>query len=291
MKRGLARRTLVHAGWAAPAAWLLGGCAGKASSATARWATGGTARIGAAVRASTPFAQDAANVCQLACEATIGPCHTLSPERSDVSEGWDGLPLHMQLRIVDARCAPVAGAIVEIWHTNHTGGYSGRIARMCNNAEADLARQFFRGWQRSDAQGIVRFDSCYPGWYGGRANHVHVRVSKGGYDARDEAPAWLTTQLLFSDALNREVFANEPLYRRRGQPDTLLADDGVVGQESDKTPYLFDVQQVDGVMLASRTLAIRSRLDEAICTARGMPPPQGPGGPGHPPGPGGPPPR
>lgn len=208
MPADLSRRDLIQrlggAALAAPALWLLGGCgsgtpssrpgttptaAGAGAAAGPGWATGGTARIGATVRAANPFGDAGASLCRLACEATIGPCHTLSPERSDISDGWDGLPMHMQLRIVDAQCQPVEGAIVEVWHTNHTGGYSGRIVAMCNNNEDDLERRFFRGWQRTDGDGIVRFDSCFPGWYSSRANHVHLRVMKGDYDPEDSATA------------------------------------------------------------------------------------------------------
>jgi len=289
LRTGLSRRNLIRrwgvAACAVPVAWLMDGCAGGTTSTPAAptpWATGGTMRIGATARAINPFSSAGATTCRLACEATIGPCHTFSPERTDISDGWDGLPMHMRLRIVDAHCQPIEGAIVEVWHTNHAGGYSGRIVQMCNNNAQDLERQFFRGWQRTGKDGIVRFDSCYPGWYGGRANHVHLRVMKGAYDRSDEAPTWVTTQLLFADELNAGIFDREPLYKDKGQPDTTLAMDGVIGQEQDKAPYLFDVRNVDGVMLASKTLAIRSSLDEPLCSARGMPPPGGPGGPGGP---------
>ena len=276
-----------------PAWGALAGCSTQAASATAaaadaagtRWATGGTARISSAVRAINPFgAASAASGCALTCEATIGPCHTTSPERVDVSDGWDGLPVHMQIRLVDAACQPVAGALVEIWHTNHTGGYSGQIAAMCNNNAADTAKQFFRGWQRSDSNGVVHFDTCFPGWYRGRANHVHLRVMKGGYNGSDDATSWLTTQLLFSDALNAAIFSQQPLYSAKGQPDTGLDADGVIGNEADKSRYLFDVQNVDGVMLASKTLVIRSSLDDAVCQAQGKMPPGPPPGMGGRPG-------
>ena len=262
------------------------------------WLSGGTQAITAAVRGLNPFtAAGLAGSCRMTCEATIGPCHTLSPERSDVSDGWDGLPLHMQIRVVDERCEPVQGAIVEIWHTNHTGGYSGQINRMCNNNQADLDKQFFRGYQRSDAQGIVRFDSCYPGWYRGRSVHVHFRVLQGNYDPADSAASWLTSQLLFSDALNADVFGKAQLYKDKGLPDTPLDTDGVVGREADKSPYLFDVQNVAGVMLASKTVVVRSKLQDKLCQAQGNMPPGPPpgdfGGPGRsgPSGPGGRPPR
>ena len=258
------------------------GCVSGGTTPPARWASGGTARISAAVRSMNPFAASLAGACRMTCEATIGPCHTLSPERSDISDGWDGLPLHMQIRVVNERCEPVPGALVEIWHTNYTGGYSGQIHRMCNNNAADIDKQFFRGYQRSDAHGVVRFDSCYPGWYRGRAVHVHFRVLQGAYDPADSAASWLTSQLLFSDALNAEIFGSTALYQRFGKPDTMLDVDNVLGQEADKSPYLFDVQNIDGVMLASKTVVLRSDPQSALCQVKGSMPPGGPGGPGRP---------
>ena len=271
------------------------GCAAPAAEsvrsvgkAAAPWLSGGTAAITAAVRGINPFASAGlAGSCRLTCEATIGPCHTLSPERMDVSDGWDGLPLHMQIRVVNERCEPVAGTIVEIWHTNHTGGYSGQIHRMCNNDAADVNKQFFRGYQRTDGNGVARFDSCYPGWYRGRAVHVHFRILQGSYDLADSAASWLTSQLLFSDALNSEIFAQAPLYKDKGQPDTRLDVDNVVGQEPDKTPYVFDVQNLGGVMLASKTVVVRSDSADKLCQVKGSMPPGGPGGPGGPGRPGG----
>lgn len=213
--------------------------------------------------------------------ATIGPCHAESPERRDVSDGWDGLPLRLALRLVDAQCRPVEGAVVEIWHTNYTGGYSGRIAAMCNNDEDDLDKRFFRGCQRADAAGRVDFDTCYPGWYRGRAVHIHLRVTTG---ADDRAVSSITTQLLFSDDANRAIFATHPLYRGFGGPDTTLAGDGVVGAEADFAPWLFDIRRMDdGVAFASKTLVIRSDLHKPACEARGRMPPGGRGSPGGPP--------
>ena len=308
------RRVLQHLGMAAAAVPLTGGLSACSHTspaashtpplitdfASARWATGGTRSIPAAVRAVQPFAAQTADRCRLTCEATIGPCHTTSVQRSDISDGWDGLPLYMVLRVVNAQCQPVKDAIVEIWHTNYTGGYSGQIVQMCNNNPADLDKQFFRGWQRTDAQGMVRFDSCYPGWYRGRAVHVHLRILPGNYDGDDRASTLATTQLLFPDALNQSIFASQPLYQSHGQPDTTLATDGVVGGETDFNPYVFEIRNVQGVMLASKTLTITSHPEDARCEAQGRmgmggPPPGGvwppqgmpPGG-GFPPPPGAP---
>ncbi|WP_395642720.1 hypothetical protein [Rudaea sp.] len=279
------RRLLKAAGNALLAAPLLplGGCGTTTPTAAKapRWASGGTAKIGGAKRFPDPFgAFD--HACTLTCAATIGPCHALSPERLDVSDGWNGLPLRLALRLVDVDCRPVPDAIVEIWHTNYTGGYSGRIAPMCNNKRADLDQRFFRGYQRSNAQGRVDFDTCYPGWYRGRAVHIHLRVMTGEYQGDDGAPSSVTTQLLFADAMNRDVFTSHPLYRPYGEPDTMLDQDGVIGAETDKSPYLFDTRRMDdGVLFASKTLVLRTSPADVVCEAKGLMPPHGPGGPGR----------
>lgn len=287
------RRLLKAAGNVLLAAPLLplGGCskAGGSQSTTAanspRWASGGTAKIGNPDRFPDPFGPPG-SACVLTCMATIGPCHALSPERLDISDGCDGLPLRLALRVVDAGCKPLPNAVVEIWHTNHTGGYSGRIAPMCNNDRADLEKRFFRGYQRTSAQGRVDFNTCYPGWYRGRAVHVHLRVMTGDYQGDDRAPASVTTQLLFSDAMNRDVFTTHPLYRTHGVPDTSLDHDGVIGAEPDKSPYLFDTRRMDdGVLFASKTLVVRTSPSDSVCETKGqMPPGGGPDGPPDAPG-------
>jgi protocatechuate 3,4-dioxygenase beta subunit len=233
------------------------------------WATGGTRVITGTY--PNPFTA-AATTCALVCQTTIGPCHTLSPERTDVSDGLDGLPVLLSLRILDETCAPVSNAIVEIWHTNHQGIYSGNISTMCNRDAADRAAMYFRGYQRTDAQGRVDFKTCFPGWYSSRAVHIHVRVMRGDYVATDSAAAAVITQLVFPDALIQSIFANEPLYSTHGQPDTLLARDNVVGSVTDRSPYLADVARAaDGVMLASKTLVVRGvSSTSTLCTVGSM---------------------
>lgn len=120
----------------------------------------------------------------------------------------------MQLRIVDAACQPVKAATVEVWHTNHTAGYSGQIVQMCNNDQTDLTRQFFRGWQRTNQDGIVRFDSCLPRLVL-RPGRVCARDAND-YDPDDVANAWLTIQLLFSDTLNQSILSASRSTRTQG---------------------------------------------------------------------------
>lgn len=239
-------------------------------SAVSGWITGGTARITGAY--ADPFTAPGGTACSLVCQTTIGPCHTTSPMREDVSNGIDGLPVLLSLRVLDERCQPIANSIVEIWHTNYKGIYSGMINTMCNSAAEDRAAEYFRGYVRTDASGVAKFKTCYPGWYRGRAVHIHVRVMSGEYMAADNAAASVITQVLFTDELVRQVSNDVALYRAFGQPDTLLTTDNVVGAIADKTPYVLDVSQAsDGVMLASKTLIVRGAgSTSTLCSAGSM---------------------
>ena len=62
---------------------------------------------------------------------------------------------------------------VEVWHANAQGVYSGFDGQTENTTGQD----FLRGEAYSDAEGQVQLKSIYPGWYPGRAVHVHFKVS------------------------------------------------------------------------------------------------------------------
>ena len=94
--------------------------------------------------------------------------------RSDIREDRPGLPLTLTITVVNANsaCAPVAGASVEIWQCDVAGDYS----------QYGTVRQqtFLRGIQTTNASGQVTFVTVYPGWYQGRATHIHVEVTANG---------------------------------------------------------------------------------------------------------------
>ena len=260
------------------------GSSGTSGSALTGWATGGTAAMLARASYPDPFARGTGSTCTIDCEATIGPCHTTSPEVADPSQGWSGIPVRLSLKVVDSNCQPVQGALVEIWHTNYKGIYSGRINSMCNTAESDRAANYFRAYQVTDANGRVDFDTCFPGWYSSRAVHIHFRIQKGTYDASDSAQAWVISQFFFTDDLVKAIFANEPLYKDFGQPETLLTTDNVTGGTADKSAYVLDIQKLsDGAMLASKTIVLRAALTDSTCALTGAGSGGGSGGPGpHP---------
>jgi protocatechuate 3,4-dioxygenase beta subunit len=219
------------------------------------WARGGTAAMTDLASYPDPFTE-APTSCLVLATATLGPCTTESDlDRQDVSEGWDGLPVRLMFKLVDSGCQPVAGATVKIWHTNLEGVYSGATPNpgMCsgNDAEA-ISADFFRGVQVSDAAGVVAFSTCFPGWYNGRAIHIHLQVKQG--DA-----STIVSQVFFPEDVTQGIFASHVDYQGFGQPDTTFADDNVVATMTggDFTRHVLAVARMsDGAMLASKVITI-----------------------------------
>ena len=155
--------------------------------------------------------------CVLTPEQTEGPYYISGEKfRRDITEGRTGVPLLLRLRVVDAStCKPIRGAAVDIWHADALGVYSGFGA-------GAKSRTFMRGIQRTDANGLARFRTVYPGWYQGRTVHTHVKVHVAGNVVH-------IGQLYFPDSLTDKVFRRKP-YSRRPRRTTRNANDFVFAQ-------------------------------------------------------------
>lgn len=226
------------------------------STNTGGFASGGTASMSGDY--PDPFTGDLGTTCALMCKLTLGPCYAQTALRKDISEGYPGLPVRLAFLVVDDACEPVEGASVDIWHTRNSGLYSGPDAiDFCTTGDADAkTHQYFRGVQTTDAKGRVDFDTCYPGWYPGRAIHIHFTVRVG-------AQEYVTSQVFFPDDLTAQVFAEHPEYKEFGQPDRTNETDGIYGgKEYEVSTEL----QPDGALLAWKVLVIRSSLADPLCS-------------------------
>jgi protocatechuate 3,4-dioxygenase beta subunit len=238
------------------------------------WATGGTAAMRGVAAYPDPFARpDAA--CSLTCEQILGPCWApKAPVRQDISEAEPGIPMRMALRLVQSDgCTPISGAEVEVWHTNLDGVYSAEdveAGELCTQGDPRaVAGYFFRGRAVADGDGRLVFDGCYPGWYGGRALHVHllVRDAANVGDAHTRN-ASTVTQLYFPESLTEEIFATVPGYRDMGQPNVTNSRDNVLRRMSNPDAYVFGVEQMaDGAMQVWKTISIS---DGESCGSRQM---------------------
>jgi protocatechuate 3,4-dioxygenase beta subunit len=180
-------------------------------------ALGGIAAVVLGWKAETASAGPAAVAsgvvsCVLTPELTEGPYYLPNEAvRRNITEGRPGTPLALRLTVVDAStCKAIRNAKVDIWHADAVGVYSGVQGN---------TGTFMRGIQPTNAHGIALFDTVYPGWYQGRAVHIHVKVHLGGSVVH-------TGQLFFHDTLTDAVYKNAP-YDTRGARDTRNATDSI----------------------------------------------------------------
>lgn len=142
--------------------------------------------------------------------------------RSDPSDGLvqQGIPLRLILHVYDVdngSCIPLNGSRVDIWHANSQGVYSGV------NDQGTTGKKFLRGYQVTDDNGTVRFITIYPGWYQGRAIHIHVKVHT--IEGLEKTLEW-TSQFYFNNSINAQVHTQPP-YSNHGPPDMPNEQDGI----------------------------------------------------------------
>jgi protocatechuate 3,4-dioxygenase beta subunit len=208
-RKRISRREIIGALSAAGAVALAGAC-GAASPATPTTTTG------------TTTGTDTGGTTSGACAGTNAETEGPYPDRTgminnpafyrqDITEGKPGTPLTLALTVVSVAngCAAVANATIEVWQCDGAGAYS----------EYTTPGTFLRGLQKTDVTGKATFNTLYPGWYAGRATHIHVKVHTGGRVVH-------TGQLYFDEALNDAVYRT-PLYSGRTGKRTTNAADGI----------------------------------------------------------------
>lgn len=127
------------------------------------------------------------------------------------------------------QCRPLAGALVDVWHCDAHGVYSAFEDRDAGNFDT-RGQTFLRGQQVTGDDGMARFRTIYPGWYPGRAVHIHFKIrTEAGPDRTYE----FTSQFYFDEGLNDQVHAAEP-YADQGTRTTMNADDSIYRVSGDQ---------------------------------------------------------
>jgi protocatechuate 3,4-dioxygenase beta subunit len=187
----------------------------------------------------------AAPGCTLASEQEEGPYYIDDEKlRADITEGRPGVPLKLRIALVDSRsCAPLTNAAVDIWHCDALGVYSGFTSNSPDGGGPGGGRgrgrgpgggpgrgrgpvdatRFLRGVQVTDAGGFVEFSTLYPGWYSGRAIHVHLKAHIAGEGGRVAH----TGQMFFPEDLTERIAKTEPYATRLGIHRTTQDEDNV----------------------------------------------------------------
>jgi protocatechuate 3,4-dioxygenase beta subunit len=175
--------------------------------------------------------------CVVRPELTEGPYFVdeklnRSDIRSDPSSGAvsAGAPLALAFavsRVSGSSCEPFPNALVDVWHCNGLGVYSD----VNDPSGSTVGQKFLRGYQVTDATGVASFRTIYPGWYSGRAVHIHFKIRTEADAARGLE---FTSQLFFDDQLSDTVYARDP-YATKGPHDMQNADDGIYQQSGGQT--------------------------------------------------------
>jgi protocatechuate 3,4-dioxygenase beta subunit len=127
-------------------------------------------------------------------------------------------------RVGGNACTPLPGAIVDVWHCNALGVYSD-----VQHPGLDTRGQdWLRGNQLTDASGIASFTTVFPGWYQGRATHIHFKIrSPVGADSAYE----LTSQLFFPESFLTALYTGPEPYAANGDRGRLRnSADGIYNQ-------------------------------------------------------------
>lgn len=209
--------------------------------------------VAATPAASSPTADTAALPdCVVKPELTEGPYFVdLKLNRSDVrpntSSGAmsEGVPLGLAFivsQVGSNACTPLEGAQVDIWHCDVAGVYSG--------VQGSSGTDFLRGYQITDKSGKANFTSIYPGWYSGRAVHIHFKIRTKGADGGNYE---FTSQLFFDENVTNTVYAQAP-YSSRGSADTPNSRDNIYQSGGDQ--LLLTPTQANGGYTATFNIGI-----------------------------------
>lgn len=275
--RILTRREAIAAGGLSALAWLAGCSSGNDSgenatsgSSTAASGSAGTSSTNASVSSTssettTATAMSTSNssypatgtmtntsvttsegttACVAQTELTEGPYYVdenlrRSDIRTDTDTGnqQEGTKLDLSFNVFNLAndsCSPLDDALVDVWHANADGVYSDV------ESQGTSGKDFLRGIQETDDSGEASFTTIYPGWYTGRAVHIHfkIRSPNSASDAYE-----FTSQLFFDEDLTDQVFSTEP-YSDRDERDTRNSGDNIFSQ-GNANQLLLDLTETD----------------------------------------------
>ncbi len=215
---------------------------------------------------------DSASTCTLTPAETEGPYYIdLDAIRTDVREDRPGAELILAIRVQDASCAAIPGAVVEIWHCDAGGVYSGFASASLGgggsgaqpgagpggppgggapggggggSATVTDDGTYLRGAQVTNDAGVAQFTTIYPGWYQGRTVHIHFKVHV-------DEQTLLTSQLYFEDAMSDALFAGTGPYEAHSGNRTTNDEDGIFDSS-----LIVTAHQAVGAYLAVKNVTV-----------------------------------
>ena len=240
--------------------------------------------------------------CTLTPEQEEGPYYVdYDKLRTDITEGKPGVPLKVRVALVNAKtCSPLTNATMDVWHCDAQGLYSGFTAnagrmpggppprgprpdgprpegpppgggfgpRPGGGHHPMDATRFLRGTQAPNAEGLIEFQTIYPGWYEGRTIHIHMKVHTGGHVSH-------TGQLFFPEDVTLKVATQQPYAKHSDVHLTTLTEDHVYEDQHGAAGMVTLARSGEGY-IATAMLAVDPEATPKLV---------GPGGPGFFPGP------
>jgi protocatechuate 3,4-dioxygenase beta subunit len=252
--RVLSRREVLALMGAGSVAVVVAACAPGSSASGSPSAAATSVADATSASASTVAVASSLPSCVVVPELTEGPYYVnenldRSDIRIDTSDGSvsDGavLTLDWVVSQVDGNaCIPLEGVLVDVWHCDALGNYS--------DVGSEQGHDYLRGYQHTDASGKATITTIYPGWYQGRAVHIHFKIRT---DAAAASGLEFTSQLFFDDALSAQVYSSG-VYASKGTPDQPNASDGIFQQSQGMT--LLDVAKDGDGYKATFEIAIQT---------------------------------
>lgn len=200
-----------------------------------------------AIQSCSSDDNDGANLngdCNVTSSETKGPFPIKTPSelvRENIISDRQGVALLITVTIQDINCEPLSGVLVDVWHCDKEGNYSEYGGIQMQTADyTDV--HFLRGRQTTDVNGQASFISIYPGWYSGRAPHIHVEVLD------NNGSSLLVTQIAFPEDVSSNVYSSS-LYSSHGQADTSNAVDNVFSDGVDDEMGVITGNLTDGFVL------------------------------------------
>ena len=208
-----------------------GGASASTSATTSATATDSAASTPAASATDTAVAS-ALPSCVIVPEVTEGPYYVdehleRSDIRIDTADGTtvEGTTLRLDWIVsqVDGNaCIPLEGVLVDVWHCDALGVYSD----VNDRGSSTVGHDFLRGYQHTDANGAATITTIYPGWYSGRAVHIHFKIRT---DPAESSGFEFTSQIFFDDSFSEQVYS-QGVYASKGPHDVRNASDNIYQQ-------------------------------------------------------------
>ncbi|CAG7944383.1 unnamed protein product [Penicillium salamii] len=221
--------------------------------------------------------------CILGPDVTQGPYYVTGElVREDITEDQEGVPLFMDIQLINTNtCEPIPEIYTDLWHCSSTGVYSGIVASGNGDSsdELNINSTFLRGIQESDANGVVHFQTTFPGHYTSRATHIHVLthpsnetevLANGTISGLYTSSSSYVGQIFFDQDLITAVEKVSP-YSTNTQELTTNAEDSILSEEADTIDpfmeYVYLGDDVSDGIFAWISLGIDPTQDSSVTPA------------------------